>query len=275
MTQNLNQFGQLPVLGQLDLQSRGGTILTGQISSAQVTSLVPGQACKIEDSAGGVPKLLSCADTDQADGFIVFTLKDQNFPTLARAEFALFGSVMYMNSNAAIARNGRVEAKNADQTVGPAGGVNPVIGWALDKATASGQLIRIFITTEAQGAGTGTRNVSVTATLAQINAGFVLIPGSTGKKITVTNFTEKVLGTFLTGTAVVLESTNASPVVIGTEAAAGLTTGAIITPADANMTLGAGYAAPLGTGDGVQVVKTGSAFTGGTSITFNLTYTQA
>lgn len=274
MTQNLNQFGQTPVQGQLDLQSRGGSVFTGQVSSAQVTALIPGQAVKIEDSAGGVQKLLSCADTDQADGFVIFTLKDQNFPTLKYAEFALFGSVMYMTSNAAIARNGRVEVRNSDQTVGPAGGINPVVGWAMDKATATGQLIRIFITTEAQS-GQAVKNVSVTATLAQINAGLVLIPGSAGKKINVTNFTAKVLGTFLTGTAVVLESTNASPVVIGTEAAAGLTTGATITPADANMTLGAGFAAPLGTGDGVQVVKTGSSFTGGTSITFNLTYTQA
>ena len=116
---------------------------------------------------------------------------------------------------------------------------------------------------------------TVTATLAQINAGLTLISGVTGQYITVTGFSAVVSGNFASGTAVILQSTNATPLVVATLAEAGLTNGTTLTAGGSNVTNGAGLGFALGSGDGLQVVNSGSAQTGGTSITFTITYKQA
>lgn len=115
----------------------------------------------------------------------------------------------------------------------------------------------------------------VTATLAQINAGLVMIPGVTGKAITILNIAERVSGAFASNTSVDVQSTNATPVKVAVAPVAGLTNGAVIVPGMSSLTLGAGFALALGTGDGLKVVNTGGAATGGTSITFTITYTQS
>jgi hypothetical protein len=184
---------------------------------------------------------------------------------------------MYMVASAAIARFGYVEIDfSTVGNVNPSAGINPVIGFALDEAVNVGDLIRVYVEVPSSGnsSKSAIKSVTVTATLAQINAGLLLIPGVTGQKINVVDYTARVTGNFATGTSVELESTNASPVAVSTIAEAGLTTGAILKPSSANTTLGAGFSTPLGTGDGLQVVNNGSAQTVGTSITFTLNYTQ-
>ena len=89
------------------------------------------------------------------------------------------------------------------------------------------------------------------------------------------NYVARVTGAFTTGTAVILQSTNVTPVLVTTLAEAALTNGAILTPGSANTTLGAGFATPLGSGDGLKVVNSGSNQAGGTSILFSITYDQA
>lgn len=272
--QPLNQFTQAPVQGQLDLQSRMVTVscqVSNNISSG--ATLAPGQAVKIDTAnSGGIPKVLPLtANTDAADGFVIYDLKDQSFGVDARVEVAMFGEVMYMTSGAAISRNQRVEVNYSANTVIPAAGLNPVVGWAFDDATASGQLIRIFILTEAQSRQE-VKTATIVATLAQINAGAVLLPGTAGKSIQVLDVTQLVSGAFATGTAVVLESTDASPVVVESTAVAALTNGAVVLKSTSGVTLGAGFAVKLNAGVGLQVAETGSAMTGGTSITFVITY---
>lgn len=270
----LNQFSQVDVQGSLDAQSRGGTILSCTVSTNQSTPLIPGQAIMIDTAASsGEPKIVALsANTDEADGFVIFNMKDKNALTYGKAEVAMFGTIMYMTSNAAITHNRRVEVNVSDNTVGPAQGINPVIGWALDSASASGQLVRVFITTESSSKRI-TRVVTVPVTLAQLNAGVVLIPGTANKSLLVSNFSIQVNGTFSTLTSAVLESTNATPVVVGTEAAAGLVGGAVILPSDPNMVLGPGFGVALGVGDGLKLVHTGSAATGGTSLSITVTFT--
>ena len=111
--------------------------------------------------------------------------------------------------------------------------------------------------------------------MAEINAGKVLIPGIAGQKITITDYVARVTGGFATGTSIKLQSTNAVPVDAVTIAEAGLTNGAVLLPASANTTLGAGYAQQLGAGDGLKVANVGAAQTGGTSIDFTISFTQA
>ena len=265
-----------------------GSVVSARVSSSQSGSLIAGQAVKGDNttpgtSQDGVPPVLSLASaSDPAIGFVVRNIKDQNFSANARLELALAGAVMYMTSDTAnsgaITRFSPVEYSTANNTVLAWGGVNPIVGIAYDAAINAGDLIRVLIKSpqlEASNTSGGVKTVTVTATQAQINAGLTLIPGVTGKKIDVLNVVNRVVGTFATGTSVELESTNASPVAVLTylEAAIGGTT--VLYPNSANVTTGAGFAAALGSGDGLQVVNNGSAQTGGTSMQFTITYTQA
>jgi hypothetical protein len=109
--------------------------------------------------------------------------------------------------------------------------------------------------------------VIVTATLAQINAGLVIVPADPLRTITPTGFRLLITGNFATGTDVRLSDTNGTPVDIVTVLTAELTNGAIIgTGGGTGITYGAGFAAPLTAGAGVQIRDTGTAMTGGTSI---------
>lgn len=112
----------------------------------------------------------------------------------------------------------------------------------------------------------------VTATLAEINAGKELIPAITGKKIRILNIDGKVAGNFATGTSVEIEDSNGTPVVALQYAVAALTDGAFLEADTANVTIGAGYMADLTISKSLRIEKTGSDFTGGTSITLMIAY---
>lgn len=276
---NQNQFAQTPIQGQMDLEGFGSNVIAAQVDNAQATALVAGQAVKMATTAGGVPKVIGlAANTDQALGFIVYNLKDISYVANESVEMALFGSVMYMTAGGAITRGASVEVVQASSKVITTGGVNPVAGFALDKALADGDLIRVYIQAPfAQvnsNLNNATKTITVSATLAEINAGKTLIPGVAGQAITVVNYTARVTGAFATGTAIILESTNAAPVVVSTIAEAALTNGAIMVPSSANNTLGAGFGAAVGVADGIKVVNSGAAQTGGTSVAFTFTYLQ-
>lgn len=274
--QTINQFDMAPVAGQGTMIAPGMT-LSCQVDSAQATNLVSGQAVKLSTTANGVPQVISlAANTDKALGFVLRNLKDAAFIPGAPLEIAITDSIMWMTAGGAITRGGNVEVVYTTNQVIASAGVNPIIGLTLDTAVNVGDLIRVLVKTPAiSGTTAAVQKVDVVATLAQINAGLVLIAGQTGQKITVLNYTARVVGNFATGTSVELESTNASPVAVSTIAEAGLTNGAVLLPSSANTTLGAGYATGLGSGDGLQVVNNGSAQTGGTSIEFTISYTQA
>lgn len=112
----------------------------------------------------------------------------------------------------------------------------------------------------------------VTATLAEINAGHELLTGVASTTIHVVDVVAVVSGNFADGTDVRLQDEQGSPVVALTYAVAALSDGAILRTSAANVTEGAGFLVGLTAGDGLFVDKTGSDFTGGTSITFGITY---
>ena len=276
MALNPNQFTQTPVQGQVDLMG-GPTNVVGAAVSSNIgagITVVAGQAVKLDTTqSGGVPKVLPLAsNTDPIFGFIPFNIKDISRGTGQNVEVALPGTYMYMTASAAITIGANVEYDLSTNTVKTAAGVNPVMGVAYDASAGANALIRVGIQRPIAASGIESDTVEVVATLAQINAGLVLIPGVAGRKLQITSYIARVAGAFATGTAVVLESTNATPVLVSTLAEAGLTNGAVLLPASANTTLGAGFGVPLGSGDGLQVVNSGSAQTGGTSITFTIDY---
>lgn len=117
-----------------------------------------------------------------------------------------------------------------------------------------------------------TLSLVATLTLAEINAGIVILAGVAGKTITPLDFKAKVNGTFASTTSVDVQDTNSSAVAIATIAVAGLTDGSIINEVDGDIVMGAGYLGALTAGEGIEVVNNGATATGGTSITFKIDY---
>lgn len=149
-SQNINAFAQSPQLGMIDLRFDYNTISV-LIDVSQATALYAGSAVKMVDSADGVPKVVGCsADSDEVLGFINFDIKTVAFLAGMAAEISMAGNVMYLYATAAIARGARVGL-----TLSTNGGVGPllgsggadIVGWAVDKAAAAGQLIRVFLLT--------------------------------------------------------------------------------------------------------------------------------
>lgn len=149
--QNQNQFSQTPTLGMIDMRYPYNTTSV-LIDSSQATSLYAGSPVKLVDSAGGVPKVVGItANTDAVFGYINYDVKSVAFTAGMPAEVSLAGNVMYLYATAAIARGAKVVPNNAVTVGGVAaasgsGGEN-IVGWAYDKATAAGQLIRVWLLT--------------------------------------------------------------------------------------------------------------------------------
>jgi len=149
---NQNQFAPSVVAGILDLPFNFNT-MAAQIDISQSGEVFPGQAMKIVDSAGGVPKLVKVtAEADKVFGFINYNIKNPSFLANMPCEISRSGNVMYMHATGAIGRGVDV---CFDLTV--AGGVRAaagntgdrIIGQSIDKASAAGQLIRVEISTVA------------------------------------------------------------------------------------------------------------------------------
>jgi hypothetical protein len=154
MTVSPNQFGMEVVQGQLDLQGFGSNVITCAVSLSEAGTLVAGTSVQLEDSAGGLPKVLKrSADTDPLFGFVVRNLKDSDFVAGSKVEVAIVNSVQYMTASAAIARGASVETVVASDKVATlATSGAPVAGLALDKAAADGDLIRIYVQSPATAA---------------------------------------------------------------------------------------------------------------------------
>ncbi len=148
-----NQFAQTTITGVLDLRLNYNTIAV-QVDPAETGVVTPGAALKGSDSAvvgaaGGntLPLvLLATAITDSVVGFANYNIKNANWIGGQVLEMSCAGNCMYLMATAAIARWGRLEIDPLTK-----GGVKPIastgnyVGYALDKATAAGQNIRVMI----------------------------------------------------------------------------------------------------------------------------------
>jgi Uncharacterized conserved protein (DUF2190) len=147
MALNQNQFKIQPIRGERDM-AFNGDVISAQISVSDPNTSVPGHPLTMEDSSGGVPKFIqTTAANGQIFGFALYNIKDVNYAPGARVEVAMAGSVMYMTANAAIARGAKLEVviSTTDPRVITNAGTNKVVGIALDKALAAGDLIRVYV----------------------------------------------------------------------------------------------------------------------------------
>lgn len=148
--QSPNQFAMTSQLGMIDLRFNYNTVAV-QIDVAQATALYAGSAVKIVDSAGGVPKVIGCsANTDEVMGFINFDIKTVAFLAGADAEISMAGNVIYLYATGAIARGVQVSldlSTNGGVRSAAGNTGDKIVGWAYDKASAGGQLIRVHLQT--------------------------------------------------------------------------------------------------------------------------------
>lgn len=146
--QNINQFAPSSLLGMVDQKFNYNTLAV-QIDASETGTLVAGQAVKIYDSAGGIPKVVACsANSDEVLGFINYSIKDQSFVAGSKCEISQAGNVLYLISTTAIARGAQVTLDNV--YVGGVASKNTgdkIVGYALDKAAAAGTLVRIKLQT--------------------------------------------------------------------------------------------------------------------------------
>lgn len=144
-SQSQNQFAQAMVLGSPDLAYNYNTT-AAQVDSSQATPLISGQAVKIVDSAGGIPKVVACAaNSDEVWGFISYNVKNRLFVAGKPVEVSQKGNVIYLQATGAIARGVEVQLDVSSiggvaQAVGSSGAKK--VGFAFDQA-AGGQLVRI------------------------------------------------------------------------------------------------------------------------------------
>lgn len=148
-SQSPNSFTQSPLLGMIDMRFDYDTI-SAQIDASETGTLYAGSPVKMYDSAGGVPKVVKCAaNSDEVLGFINYDIKSQSFVAGSAVEISMAGNVIFLYATAAIARGARVALDVANNGVAPLAGSGgaDIVGWALDKAVAMGDLIRVVVLT--------------------------------------------------------------------------------------------------------------------------------
>lgn len=142
MTQLINQFELGKEKGQLDLRQSNNTI-----SCRADSVLVPGQAVKLVDVAGGIPNVTAItADTDVVFGFATKSTRRDAIAIGDVIEISCTSNVMYMEAGAAIAVGAKVmPVVSGSKVITAAGATKSVVGVALDKAAADTDLIRVYI----------------------------------------------------------------------------------------------------------------------------------
>lgn len=148
MTQLINQFEMGKEKGQLDLRFNANTF-----SCRADSLLVPGQAVKLVDVAGGIPNVTAiAADTDQVFGFATKSTRKDAIAIGDVIEVSATANVMYMEAGAAIAPGDKVmPVVSGSKVIVASGATKSVIGIALDKAAADTNLIRVYIKSIGEG----------------------------------------------------------------------------------------------------------------------------
>jgi hypothetical protein len=143
---NINQFQQVAVRGDIDLNINDSGVITGQVSANQATPLVGGTFVKLDSAnTGPIPQFVAAAVGDaNIIGVIKRNVKSDSFATGQYVEIlSNLGPVMYLVAGATVASGAQVQ-DNGDGTV-VTKSANAARGIALDPGT-TGNLFRVIIT---------------------------------------------------------------------------------------------------------------------------------
>lgn len=146
--QNMNQFVQTPMVGSVDL-TVFPNILAVRINPAYVVAtypLVAGQFFKIVDVAGEIPIVEPAAVTERADGCAIHTQKRDSFLPGDVIDLACVGSVVFLESSAAIAGGAKVQNTPTGPNVQTLASLatNCQVGKVITKSAAAG-IVRVQI----------------------------------------------------------------------------------------------------------------------------------
>lgn len=146
MTQVPNQFSMSPQKGMLDMRFNLN-VLSCVVKDDESPALVPGQAVKCVDNSTSVPTVTAVDDdADDIFGFVQYDGRRASYEAGVTLDIVLCkNSVMYLEADAAIAKWAKVCYVVTDEQVKTAVIGTTVVGRALDKATAGGQLIRVWL----------------------------------------------------------------------------------------------------------------------------------
>lgn len=166
MTQLSNQFGITNEVGSLTLL-QNNNIIDAIVDASEAGTLVPGNAVLIKDVASKKTKIeLATALTDAFFGFIPFDVRVASYTANDITKVVFNDCVMIMEASAAIAAGAEIQFDPSTNKVATQVAPNTKIGYALDKATADGDLINVLIKTP----GAAEQDLSgLTATVAELN----------------------------------------------------------------------------------------------------------
>lgn len=144
--QNQNAFAQSPVIGQLDL-TVNPNLKPVMIDPASVAGaeLRVGAWFKIVDKAGPQIMVDIAGATDVPYGVLPYDSRTGVYNPGDQITLACRGSVVYLETSAAIGRGGAVQQDPTGPTVAPLAASNAKCGQCLDKPTGSGVLARIEV----------------------------------------------------------------------------------------------------------------------------------
>lgn len=148
LVQNQNQFAQTALLGQVTMSPSPAIIPVKIYIGSVATQLQAGQAVRLVDQAGPEIQVDQVtAVTQEAFGVIIYNPRKNTYSAGDTVEIALRGTVVYMETSAAIARGAKVQIDPTGPTVSTLVSLptNCELGVCLDKPTATGQLARILL----------------------------------------------------------------------------------------------------------------------------------
>lgn len=150
-TIDLNAFGQVTAKGKLE-QTPNHSIVNAKITAGSNVTLEPGMAVELDASSSGSMITVKPVSTGDVFGFIPLTHKNNAIGLSSTVtdtiEVAIKDCVMVMEAGEAIARGSYVkyDATNIKVEVADTAG-DAIVGQAWDAAAASGDLIRVYIST--------------------------------------------------------------------------------------------------------------------------------
>lgn len=119
---------------------------SGIIDSAVTGNVVPGTPMKIVATSAKLPHFAPAASGDIVAGFLEWNVIRTAYVANNLCQVSPATNVMYMEASGAINAGVNVTMDSLTNiTVKAAGSSDPVIGLALESATAAGQLIRVKI----------------------------------------------------------------------------------------------------------------------------------
>lgn len=146
MTQLVNQFAMTKEKGMLDM-----THNFNSIAVRPNEDVVAGQLVKIVDVADGIPNVVACDDTTVGFGFMNYNLRNSTIKSGVAGEMSLDKNVMFMIAGAAFAPyTDLMYVASTGKVITATGTTKFISGWALDKAAADGDIVRVMITCNAK-----------------------------------------------------------------------------------------------------------------------------